>query len=161
MVRRFQVLRPVRESNPLLPGVVSQAFSMKADCDGSGAGCPGHFVVRSGWPRQEFGRSVITALPLSYLAGARAGVEPATGVIFRDIRGGEMNGSGTLPARSGAGCPSHLEEVPARRRGFVKRVDSVTNDVVSRAFAGPAGCFRRSRMLQPLYFYFMRISVFG
>jgi hypothetical protein len=51
--------------------------------------------------RDEEGKIRITALPLSYLACARAGLEPATGVIFRAF------------AERG---------LPTRRRGMVRRV---------------------------------------
>ena len=66
----FPILRPAWELNPLAgwqsrSPVVPQAFSDEDE------------IATRGWEES------ITALPLSYLASARAGIEPATNVFFQ------------------------------------------------------------------------------
>lgn len=58
-------MRTVRESNPLVTDVVPLAFSVEKE------------------NRDKNSEEPITALPLSYLACARAGIEPATNVFFQ------------------------------------------------------------------------------
>ena len=124
-------------------GVVSQAFSMMGI----------ERSLRERKIRDKKGKIRITALPLSYPAGARAGLEPATGVIFRafaerglptrdesellrratiaPLRGRRRRDLNPQPSESMESL-SHSASgwgVPARRRGMTKTFVPVTMEL--------------------------------